>query len=178
MEDSTTAAELDRIDRQLLAELQADGRLSIAELARRVHLSPTPCFERVKRLERGGFIRDYVARLNAERIGFPVLAFVEVALEKTNPEIFEQFRHLIQELDEVLECYMTAGDFDYLLKVRTTSMTTFRQFLGDRLTAVPGLKHTHTYFALEETKVVASLPIREPRIAGRQRVRGRASSPR
>src|SRR5688572_3398812 len=153
---------LDRIDRQLLAELQRDGRVSIAELARRVHLSPTPCLERVRRLERDGIIRDYVARLNADRVGFPVLTFVEVAIDRTTPDSFEEFERRMHDFDEVIECHMIAGQFDYLLKVRTSSTNAFRRFLGEKLTAFPGLKHTHTYIALEETKPGARLPIKPP----------------
>lgn len=164
--DESSAAEakpLDRVDRQLLMELQRDGRLSIAELARRVHLSPTPCLERVKRLERDGFIRDYVARLDADLVGLPVLAFVEVAMDRNTPELFERFAQLMRDLDEVIECHLTTGQYDYLLKVRTASTASFRKFLGERLTAVPGLKHTHTYFALEEVKTGGGLPIQTKR---------------
>jgi Lrp/AsnC family transcriptional regulator, leucine-responsive regulatory protein len=173
--DETSVNELDsldRIDRQLLAELQRDGRVSIAELARRVHLSPTPCLERVKRLERNGIIRDYVARLDAGRVGFPVLTFVEVAIDRTTPESFERFGRLMQDLDEVVECHMIAGQFDYLLKVRTASTNAFRRFLGEKLTAVPGIQHTHTYFALEETKAGGQVPIKPGRrevVSRRQR---------
>lgn len=179
MDQTTTedARALDRIDRQLLTELQRDGRVSIAELARRVHLSPTPCLERIKRLERDGIIRDYVARVNAELVGLPVLTFVEVAIDRTNADMFENFGRHIRDLDEVIECHMIAGKFDYLLKVRTSSTNAFRKFLGEKLGAIPGLKNTHTYFALEETKDSTQLPIRLMRKESTTR-RSRRAQPR
>lgn len=157
------AKPLDRVDRQLLEELQRDGRMSIAELARRVHLSPTPCLERIKRLERDGVIRGYSAHLDPEHVGLPVLTFVEVAVDRTTPNVFEQFGRMMREMDEVVECHMIAGQFDYLLKVRTSSTNAFRKFLGEKLATVPGLKQTHTYFALEETKTGMHLPIKPVR---------------
>lgn len=171
-------APLDRVDRRILDELQRDGRLSIAELARRVHLSPTPCLERVKRLERDGFVRDYVARLDPVRLGFTLLAFVEVALDRTTPDLFERFRAMVLDLEEVEECHLVAGRFDYLLRVRTTSMDKFREFLAERLAAVPGLQHTHTYFSLEEVKHRGSLPVKEPPPSLQRTRRRRTISPK
>ena len=176
MVDSTTPA-LDRIDRQLLADLQLNGRLSMAELARRVHLSPTACVERIKRLERDGLIRDYVARLDAARVGLPVLAYVEVELDRTTAESFARFRSVVREFDEVLECHMVAGQFDYLLKVRVASLAAFRRFLGERLTSIQGLVHTRTYMVLEEVKADAPLAIHEPsKPAGRRRGKNSAAA--
>src|ERR1700691_5488611 len=109
--------DLDRIDRQILEQVQLDGRISVAELARRVHLSTTPCLERLRRLERDGFIKGYIAQLDPSRLGFDLLAFIEVSLDRTNPDFFERFRLAVRDLDEVIECHMVAGNFDYLLKV-------------------------------------------------------------
>lgn len=168
--DVSTGSEprpLDRIDRELLDYLQRDGRLTIAELARRVNLSPTPCLERVRRLERDGYIRDYVARLDPKRLGLPVVAFIELALDKT-PLLSEQFPTLIRDFPEIEECHMIAGGFDYLLKVRTASMDAFRRFLGERLTTLPGIAQTHTYFSLEQVKGDGLLPIAVKRGATRR----------
>lgn len=161
------ARPLDRIDRELLDYLQRDGRLTIAELARRVNLSPTPCLERVRRLERDGYIRDYVARLDPKRLGLPVVAFIELALDKT-PLLSEQFPALIRDFPEIEECHLIAGGFDYLLKVRTASMDAFRRFLGERLTSLPGIAQTHTYFSLEQVKGDGVLPIVGKRVAPRR----------
>src|ERR1700761_1701295 len=110
MDDSTgrTLQDLDRIDRQLLDELQRAGRLSVAAIARRVNLSTTPCVERIHRLERDGIITAYVARLDWRVLGYDLLAFIEVSLDRTNPDFFERFRSAVTELDEVRECYMVA----------------------------------------------------------------------
>ncbi|MBS0396137.1 MAG: Lrp/AsnC ligand binding domain-containing protein [Proteobacteria bacterium] len=151
---------LDRIDRRLLALLQDDGRLSIAELARRVHLSPTPCFERVRRLEREGYIRGYHADLDPARLGAGLIAFVEVQLDRTTPDVFNRFRDGVTELAPVQECHMVAGGFDYLLKVRTADMAAYRRFLED-LAALAGVEQTHTYVVMEEVKSTRALPLED-----------------
>lgn len=154
---------LDVIDRKILQTLQREGRISNVELAKRVHLSPTPCFERVRRLEEGGYIRRYVAQLDPHKLGMGLLAFVEVSLDKTSPVAFERFREVVAEMPEVQECHMVAGGFDYLLKVRVTDMVAYRRFLGDRVSSLPGVSRTHTYFVMEETKATQEIPIAVPR---------------
>src|SRR5580698_4378448 len=106
---------LDRIDRRLLLRLQQDGRISISKLAREVHLTVTPTLERVRRLESEGYIQGYFARLSARRLGLGLLAYVEVSLDRTTPDAFERFRQAMLAHDEVMECHMVAGGFDYLL---------------------------------------------------------------
>jgi Lrp/AsnC family transcriptional regulator, leucine-responsive regulatory protein len=144
--------ELDRIDRRLLVRLQADGRTSVSQLAREVHLTVTPTLERVRRLESSGFIEGYFARLSPGRLGLGLLAYVEVSLDRTTPDAFERFKQVMLAHDEVMECHMVAGGFDYLLKVRVTDMESYRRFLGDRIAAVRGVQQTHTYFVMEEVK--------------------------
>jgi Lrp/AsnC family transcriptional regulator, leucine-responsive regulatory protein len=150
---------LDVIDRKLLQILQHDGRASNVDLAKRVHLSPTPCFERVRRLEEAGYIERYVALLSASKLGLGLLAFIEVSLDRTNPEAFDQLREQVADMDAVQECHMVAGGFDYLLKVRIADMAAFRRFLGERISALPGINRTHTYFVMEEIKITQELPI-------------------
>jgi Lrp/AsnC family leucine-responsive transcriptional regulator len=130
--------ELDRVDRQILSLLQADGRLTVAELARTVNLTLTPCIERVRRLERDGFIEGYFARLSPRRLGLQ-----------------------LQAIDEIIECRMVAGGFDYLLKTRVQDMEEYRRVLGDKIASLRGVRHTQTYFVLEEVKSTHALPIRE-----------------
>ncbi|HUO95126.1 MAG TPA: Lrp/AsnC ligand binding domain-containing protein [Steroidobacteraceae bacterium] len=154
------ADSLDRIDRRLLALLQADGRLSVAELGRRVHLSPTPCFERVRRLEREGYIRGYAADLDPAKLGAGLIAFVEVQLDRTTPDVFNRFRDGVIGLEPVQECHMVAGGFDYLLKVRTGDMGAYRRFL-EELAALAGVEQTHTYVVMEEVKSTRAIPIDE-----------------
>jgi Lrp/AsnC family leucine-responsive transcriptional regulator len=143
---------VDRTDRKLLVRLQQDGRVPIAQLAREVHLTVTPTLERVRRLEAAGYIEGYFARLNPARLGLGLLAYVEVSLDRTTPDAFERFKQVMLAHDEVMECHMVAGGFDYLLKVRVTDMESYRRFLGEHIAAVRGVQQTHTYFVMEEVK--------------------------
>jgi Lrp/AsnC family transcriptional regulator, leucine-responsive regulatory protein len=152
---------LDRIDRRLLVRLQQDGRTPVAQLAREVHLTVTPTLERVRRLEASGYIEGYFARLNPARLGLGLLAYVEVSLDRTTPDAFERFKQVMLAHDEVMECHMVAGGFDYLLKVRVTDMESYRRFLGDRIAAVRGVQQTHTYFVMEEVKSTHRLIVPE-----------------
>ena len=149
---STEDPDLDRIDRQILLRLQQDGRTPIAQLAREVSLTVTPTLERVRRLERSGYIEGYFARLDAAKLGLGLLAYVEVSLDRTTPDAFERFKQAMLAHDEVMECHMVAGGFDYLLKVRVRDMERYRRFLGDSIAAVRGVQQTHTYFVMEEVK--------------------------
>jgi Lrp/AsnC family transcriptional regulator, leucine-responsive regulatory protein len=151
--------EIDQIDRRLLEILQADGRIANVELAERIGLSPPSVGERLKRLQREGFIEGYGARLNPHRLGFGLLVFVEVQLDKTTPDIFERFAEAVRAAREVLECHMVAGGFDYLLKARVADMSEYRRFLGDILLALPGVRETRTYAVMEEVKRDAPLPV-------------------
>jgi Lrp/AsnC family leucine-responsive transcriptional regulator len=143
---------LDRIDRRLLARLQEDGRAAVSQLAREVHLTVTPTLERVRRLESRGYIEGYFARLSAGRLGLGLLAYVEVSLDRTTPDAFERFKQAMLAHDEVMECHMVAGGFDYLLKVRVRDMESYRRFLGDRIASIRGVQQTHTYYVMEEVK--------------------------
>ena len=118
--------DLDRIDRNILNELQKDGRISNVELSKRVGLSPTPCLERVRRLERQGFILGYTAQLNPHYLDASLLVFVEITLNRGAPDVFEQFNAAVQKLEETQECHLVSGDFDYLLKTRVPDMSAYR----------------------------------------------------
>jgi Lrp/AsnC family leucine-responsive transcriptional regulator len=143
---------LDRIDHKLLIRLQQDGRIAISKLAREVNLTVTPTLERVRRLEAAGYLEGYFARLNPRKLGLGLLAYVEVSLDRTTPDAFERFKQVMLAHDEVMECHMVAGGFDYLLKVRVIDMESYRRFLGDRIASVRGVQTTHTYFVMEEVK--------------------------
>ena len=156
-----TSKDLDRIDRKILRSLQADGRISNVELARRVGLSPTPCLERVRRLERDGYILGYGARLLDGKLEAGMLVFVQVTLERTTPDVFDRFAAAVQRLEEVAECHMVAGGYDYLLKVRVRDMAAFRRFLGDGLTALDSVRETHTYVVMEAVKDGREIPVPE-----------------
>ena len=150
---------LDRIDHKILRQLQDNGRLTNADLARSVNLSPTPCLERVRRLEADGYILDYVALLNPQKLGAGVISFIQVLLDRTNPDVFERFKKQVGLCPEVMECHMVAGGFDYLLKVRTSSMIEYRDFLGETLARMSDIKQTHTYVVIEEVKATHSITV-------------------
>lgn len=153
----TTA--LDRIDLRILAALQADGRISNLKLAETVALSPTAVLARVQRLTRGGFIVGYHADLNAAKLGRGLVVFVEVLLDRTTPNVFDEFKAAVQVHDEVMECHMVAGGFDYLLKTRMADMAAYRAFAGRVLWQLPGVRETRTYAVMEEVKSGTALPL-------------------
>lgn len=150
---------LDGVDRKILRELQNDARLSNVELARRVALSATPCVERVRRLERLGYISGYHARLDPARLGAGLTVFVQVQLDRTTSDVFDQFARAVRTLSQVVECHMVAGGFDYLIKLRVADMEAYRKLLGDELTLLPGVLQTHTYLAMEEVVDRQSVPV-------------------
>ncbi|MBB1267921.1 leucine-responsive transcriptional regulator Lrp [Shewanella sp. SR44-3] len=144
--------DLDRIDRNILNELQLDGRVSNVELSKRVGLSPTPCLERVKRLEKQGFIKGYTALVNPNFLGASLLVFVEITLNRDVPDLFDRFNRAVQLLDDIQECYLVSGDFDYLLKTRVSDMSAYRRLLGETLMKLPSVSDTRTYVVMEEVK--------------------------
>ncbi|RBP53276.1 winged helix-turn-helix transcriptional regulator [Arenicella xantha] len=149
---------LDRIDRAILSALQADGRMSNVALAEKVHLSPSPCLERVKRLEAAGYITGYSAQLDADMLGYGKVAFIQVTLERTTEEVFLEFKNEVKKSDFVAECHMVAGGYDYLLKVRFEDMENYRSVL-ERIVRFPGVSQTHTYMVIEQVKIVTDVPL-------------------
>lgn len=143
---------LDRIDRKILSVLQQEGRIANVDLATRINLSPTPCLERVRRLEKRGFIQQYVAHLNPTKLNAALVAYIEVSLENTSSEDLNKFNQAIMDLSEVMECSMVAGGFDYLIKIRVADMAGYRQFLGEKLAIIEGVRETRTYVVMEEVK--------------------------
>ncbi|ABM60146.1 Lrp/AsnC ligand binding domain-containing protein [Verminephrobacter eiseniae] len=152
--------DLDRIDRKILSILQEDGRIANLKLAEAVALSPTAVLARVQRLARAGIIEGYSARLNPSMLGAGMLVFVEVLLDRTTPNVFEQFKAAVQVHPEIMECHMVAGGFDYLLKTRSADMNAYRLFAGAVLWQLPGVRETRTYAVMEEVKHSSHLPLR------------------
>ena len=144
--------DLDRIDRKILSILQEDGRIANLKLAEAVALSPTAVLARVQRLTRDGFILGYEARLNPLKLKAGMLVFVEVLLDRTTPNVFDQFKAAVQVHPEIMECHMVAGGFDYLLKTRSADMNAYRVFAGNVLWQLPGVRETRTYAVMEEVK--------------------------
>jgi Lrp/AsnC family transcriptional regulator, leucine-responsive regulatory protein len=148
---------LDKIDLKILNALQLDGRISNLKLAEAVALSPTAVLARTQRLQREGYILGYEARLNPAKLGRGLMVFVEVLLERTTPQVFEQFKAAAQARPEILECHMVAGGFDYLLKTRVRDMAAYREFAGNALWQLPGVRETRTYAVMEEVKETTRL---------------------
>lgn len=151
---------IDRIDRNILVELQKNGRLSNVELSKRVGLSPTPCLERVKRLESESYIKGYQAILNPELLEAALLVIVEITLTKTSPDVFNDFSKAVHDLDVIQECHLVSGDFDFLLKTRVKDMAAYRELLGDTLLRLPAVSESRTYVVMEEVKSSNLLPIK------------------
>lgn len=158
--DETRKRLLDRLDKRILAELQKDGRVSYVELAERIGLSSTPCMERVKRLEKEGYILGYHARLNPHLLGYNMLVFVEISLSYQSPDAFQKFNQAVDLLPYLLECHLVSGDADYLIKARINDMSEYRALLGDMLLTLPGVKNSKSYIVMEEVKETAQLPIK------------------
>jgi Lrp/AsnC family leucine-responsive transcriptional regulator len=152
--------QLDKTDKKILVELQADGRISNLELASRVNLSAAACLERVRKLQESGFILGYAARLDPQLLDLSLLIFIEVVLDRTTPDVFEAFKREVHLVPEVLECHMVAGGFDYLIKARVKDMNAYRDFLGKSLLQLKGVRETHTYAVMEEVKSTGILPVR------------------
>ncbi len=148
---------LDRTDYRILEILQKNGRITNVDLAEQVHLSPPPCLERVKRLEREGYIEKYVGILNPYKLNAGLLAFIQVTLHSTASKDLEKFNSAVTSLDQVQECHMVSGGFDYLIKVRASDMQAYRSFLGHELADIPNVRETHTYVVMQEVKVESSI---------------------
>ena len=141
---------LDAIDHRILDELESDGRLSIVELSARINLTNTPCSERVKRLEREGYISGYSARIDRAKLGYGHLTVVQVTLAATGGEnALDAFNRAVRNIPEVESCLMLAGQYDYLLTIRTRDMKQFREVLGDSINKLPGILQTTSYAVME-----------------------------
>ncbi len=151
--------ELDDIDRQLLAHLQEDARITHAELARRVNLSPPGLQKRIRKLEESGVIDRYVTLLNPEAVGYDMLCFVQVTLQRHEPAAVRSFREAVQQMPEVLACHHITGEYDYLLKVVLRNRKHLEQFILERLTPVPGMDRIRTSLVLSEIKETTAVPV-------------------
>lgn len=150
---------LDSLDKAILQVLQIDGRISNVELANRVNLSPPAIHTRIKRLEQQGYIRRYVALLDREQIGFDMLCFINVSLQLHQLEQVDNFREIILQMPEVLECHHLTGEYDYLLKVVVRNRKELERFVMGRLTPIPGIARIYTSLVLTEIKSSTTLPL-------------------
>ncbi len=150
---------LDSIDLKILAELQNDGALSNIELARRIHLSPSPCLARVRALEAAGVIDRYVALTNAAALGLGLNVFINISLKSQSKEALAHFEQRISEHDEVMECYLMTGDSDYLIRVAVADIAALEKFILEQLTPIPGIEKIRSSFALKQVRYKTALPL-------------------
>jgi Lrp/AsnC family leucine-responsive transcriptional regulator len=149
--------ELDRIDRRILRHLQRDGRVTNAELAKTVSISPATCHRRTQRLLDEGYVRGVRAEIEPVAVSRGALVIVGVVLDRSTPESFALFEAAIKKLRVVLDCHLVAGDFDYFLKIRVRDMADFNRLHGEQLIALPGVRQTRTFFVMKE--VVDNAPL-------------------
>jgi len=150
---------IDDYDRAILDALQQDGRIANAELARRLNLSPPAIHARLRRLEEAGLIARYAAILDREKLGFDLLCFIDVSLQRHTREHVDVFRDRIRKLPNVLECHHVTGEYDYLLKVVVRNRKELEHLLMEELTPIPGVAHIHTSLVLNEIKAATALPL-------------------
>lgn len=143
---------LDNVDLQILRILQGNARLTIKELAQQVNLSSTPVFERLKRLESKGYIKKYIAVLNAEKLNRGFMVFVSVKMQRLNRDIASEFMKKVSEMPEVTECYNVSGQYDYVLKVHVNDMRAYQQFVINELGTIDHLSHIESVFVMDEVK--------------------------
>jgi DNA-binding Lrp family transcriptional regulator len=150
---------LDRIDRELLRALQANARLTVAELAERVNLSPSPCWRRVRQLEEAGYIEGFSARLSAQRLGYGVTAFVSLMMGSHTQEMARALELRLTQIPQIVACHNVSGRYDFLLEVVATDLNAFGEFTRNILQALPGVQEIHSSFSLKAVKSGYLLPV-------------------
>ena len=158
-EESTMTETLDKTDIQMLRVLQQNARITVKDLALKVHLSPTPVFERLHRLENEGYIRRYTAVLDAAKLGRGFLVFCSVRLRRMGKDIANDFVDRVKDIPEVAECYNISGDFDYLLKIYAPDMQYYNNFLINTLGTIDSLGSVQSSFVMNEIKNNYGLPL-------------------
>ena len=150
---------LDLIDIKILNELQKDSSLSNVELAKRVHLSPSPCLMRVKTLKENGVIRNYVALADPKLLGLGLNVFISISLKEQSKESLALFEKRLSQHDEVMECYLMTGDSDYLIRVAVADMGALEKFILEQLTPIPGIEKIRSSFALKQVRYKTARPL-------------------
>lgn len=154
-----STSRLDRVDLQILDELQGNARLSSADLAERVSLSTSPCWRRVKRLEEEGVIRSYQARLDPGKLGYQVTAFVHISLEKKDTRHLQEFERAVQAIPQVLSCHRISGRYDYQLMALAEDLEAYGVFAENCINALPSVKEVYTSFVMREVKAPGIVPL-------------------
>lgn len=143
---------MDRIDKKIIKELQLNARLTNQELADIINLSPSPCLRRVRKLEAAGILIGYTAKVDQEKYGLPVNVFVSVRLERQNNQSIREFEEGINNLDQVMECYLMTGSRDYLMRVVSADLKSYELFIREELTKIPGIASVESSFAFGNVK--------------------------
>jgi Lrp/AsnC family transcriptional regulator, leucine-responsive regulatory protein len=157
MKETSNDQDIDRIDRKILQLLQRNGRMTNAELAQAIHVSPATCHRRTQRLFDDGYIKTVRAEVAPEKLERSALVLVGVVLDRSTPESFRTFEAAIKKLKFVLDCHLVAGDFDFFLKIRVRDIHDFNRLHGDQLISLPGVRQTRTFFVMKE--VVDNAPL-------------------
>jgi Lrp/AsnC family leucine-responsive transcriptional regulator len=152
---------MDSIDFKILHELQQDASLSNVELAKRVHLSPSPCLSRVKALEKQGVIKQYVALLDPQTLGLGLSVFISISLKEQTKQALGNFEQSIWQHTEVMECYLMTGDCDYLIRVAVKDIAALEKFILESLTPIPGIEKIRSSFTLKQVKYKTALPLKQ-----------------
>ena len=150
---------LDETDRKILRILQRNSDLTVKELAAKLHLSTSPTFERQKRLERDGYIERYMAIVNPHKVGNGIMVLCNIRLKQHSQELIQEFMNVVQNLEEITECYNTSGDFDFLIKVYAHDMKSYQQFMLNTLGTINCIGSLHSIFVIDETKNTHGVPI-------------------
>lgn len=150
---------LDDTDRKILRILQRNSDLTVKELAAKLHLSTSPTFERQKRLERDGYIERYMAVVNPHKVGNGIMVLCNIRLKKHSQELIQEFMDVVQNLEEITECYNTSGDYDFLIKVYAHDMKSYQQFMLNTLGTINCIGSLHSIFVIDETKNTHGVPI-------------------
>lgn len=150
---------LDETDRKILRILQRNSDLTVKELAAKLHLSTSPTFERQKRLERDGYIERYMAVLNPHKVGNGIMVLCNIRLKQHSQELIQEFMNVVQNLEEITECYNTSGDYDFLIKVYAHDMKSYQQFMLNTLGTINCIGSLHSIFVIDETKNTHGVPI-------------------
>ncbi len=150
---------MDNIDKKILNELQADSSISNVELAKRVHLSPSPCLARVRALEEHGLIRSYVALLDPRQLGLHLNVFISISLKLQSREALQAFEERLSVYEEVMECYLMTGESDYLIRVAVADMPSLERFILEQLSPIPHVEKIRSSFALKQVRYKTALPL-------------------
>ncbi|HEY9542553.1 Lrp/AsnC family transcriptional regulator [Prevotella sp.] len=155
-----TTETLDDIDIKILRLLQKESRLTVKELAARVNLSPSPVFERQKRLEREGYIERYMAVVNAKKVGYGIIVLCNIRLKQHTHKLIQEFMDAVQNISEITECFNTSGDFDFLIKVYARDMKDYQDFMLNTLGNIECVGSLHSIFVIGEVKSTRGVPVK------------------